>query len=418
MVWSGTGFLTDAREMKLPNKVSGRRPLFRCEQRPRSFLCTGSSEHMKNTTIERERRLITREFADTLAGKTPAPYLRNHDPVQRMLVETAAHSEEGATRSYLDRMIHFWREVSLAGMPRSGRGMDECYALLFEAAFDLAREEPEWAAETLSEKRRGEWPFRAVNDLWVRTPKAITHEDIVDAVASIYAPRREQERKWRDELEVVTSGELWFWAGIVCGAGSDDNDDPLSPVRHSLINASHADWNDNRLHTQLIRQAPVRAAKTRRCELMAHPVLRLGSLKYTAGSLEQQLVLRFLDHRCTVEAVESEEDCFTDPLTLAQWVRDARTWAEELMFNEPDVFAGLVEEVGQEAIERNKAFYAPELREADSLDATIALMAWARRERGFEASSYRAQAWEFLVHVADAALWLGWLFPRRADKLD
>lgn len=30
------------------------------------------------------------------------------------------------------------REVSLAGLPRSGRGIDECYALLFESAFDLA----------------------------------------------------------------------------------------------------------------------------------------------------------------------------------------------------------------------------------------------------------------------------------------
>ncbi len=28
--------------------------------------------------------------------------------------------------AYPERMIHFWREVSLAGMSRTGRWMDEC----------------------------------------------------------------------------------------------------------------------------------------------------------------------------------------------------------------------------------------------------------------------------------------------------
>jgi hypothetical protein len=38
-------------------------------------------------------------------------------------------------------------------------------------------------------------------------------------------------------------------------------------------------------------------------------------------------------------------------------------------------------------------------------------MKWAKRRRGFEFSQYRAQLWEFVVEIADAALWLGWLFP-------
>ena len=33
-----------------------------------------------------ERQFITKEFADALAGKTPAPYLRVHDPAQQALV--------------------------------------------------------------------------------------------------------------------------------------------------------------------------------------------------------------------------------------------------------------------------------------------------------------------------------------------
>jgi len=34
---------------------------------------------------------------------------------------------------------------------------------------------------------------------------------------------------------------------------------------------------------------------------------------------------------------------------------------------------------------------------------------WANERRGFEYSQYRAQRWEFVVEIADAALWLGWL---------
>ena len=88
-----------------------------------------------------ERKLITREFADTIAGKTPLPYFRLHDPVQKALVEYAASGEiqkQTGMGEYCERMIHFWREVSLTGMPRAGRAMDECYALLFESAFSLA----------------------------------------------------------------------------------------------------------------------------------------------------------------------------------------------------------------------------------------------------------------------------------------
>jgi hypothetical protein len=103
---------------------------------------------MKNTVSRtEERQLITKEFADAIAGKTPSPYLRLHDPVQKALTEFAASDEvqRAAESAYCHRMIHFWREVSLAGMPRAGKAIDECYALLFESAFDLAEADPGWA---------------------------------------------------------------------------------------------------------------------------------------------------------------------------------------------------------------------------------------------------------------------------------
>jgi hypothetical protein len=71
----------------------------------------------------------------------------------------------------------------------------------------------------------------------------------------------------------------------------------------------------------------------------------------------------------------------------------------------------------EEAIERTRRFYYQELdstspEQLDALDVTAALMRWAKRRRGFESSQYRAQLWEFVVEIADAALWLGWLFPQ------
>ncbi len=71
---------------------------------------------------KKESRFITRECSEMLAGKTPCPYLRLHDTPQRMLAErrAALSGQSLSETAYIDRMIHFWREVSLAAMPRVG----------------------------------------------------------------------------------------------------------------------------------------------------------------------------------------------------------------------------------------------------------------------------------------------------------
>jgi hypothetical protein len=63
----------------------------------------------QHTSIAEERQFITKEFADSLAGKKPAPYLRLHDPVQKALAENSAGAEvqEEGLREYYKRMIHF-----------------------------------------------------------------------------------------------------------------------------------------------------------------------------------------------------------------------------------------------------------------------------------------------------------------------
>jgi hypothetical protein len=379
--------------------------------------------HMKNNvSITEERQFITKEFADTLAGKTPAPYLRVHDPAQQALValgkyDSSTRGERTGLRPYLDRMIHFWREISLAALPCVGKAMDECYALLFESTFSLAQSEPVWALDCLSAQPPVDAHVGGGLRHFAHQVKSatITHPDLVSAFTHLYAPVREQDAKWENPVNVALAGELWFWAAIYLAVGTHESDGYLS-FHRAIAESAANNWNDgDRLHILLIREAPQRALTTPRLELMAHPILRLARLKYREGSVEQKQVLRFLNAQCIKQGFESEDDYFGSDLTLAQWVRDARQWATNLLDAEPEVCQQLFHEAGEKALDRTRAFYHQHLgldpADIDSLDATAALITWAKQHRGFEFSQYRAQLWEFVAEIADAALWLGWLFP-------
>jgi hypothetical protein len=363
---------------------------------------------MNNRIVQlEERQFITREFADALAGKQPHPYLRLHDVVQQELIGKAKGP-------YLDRMIHFWREVSLAGMRRDGPGMDECYALLFESVFDLAEAEPEWAGQIFAETEKSNHKFTALKQLNHQLCYPISHQGLVDAFRRCYAPLREQDRSYDNAVYVALYGEFWFWAAITCAVGIDEKHVGWSFLCE-VTQCSVTGWGDDRPHVRLIREAPRHTTVTPRDQLMAHPILRLARLKYRDGSIEQGQVLRFLNAQCIKQGFESEEDYFGSDLALAQWARDARQWATNMLEIEPEVCEELFEEVGEAALDRTGMFYREHLgsspAQLDSLDATTALIKWAQRRRGFEFSQYRAQLWEFVVEIADAALWLGWLFP-------
>jgi hypothetical protein len=368
-----------------------------------------------------ERQFITKEFADTLAGKTPAPYLRVHDPAQQALValdQYDCNTQERRTglRPYLDRMIHFWREVSLAAFPCAGKAMDECYALLFESTFSLAQSEPAWAVECSATQSPEDVHVNALRHLAHQVKAAtITHSDLVSAFTHLYAPRREQSAEWQNPVNVALAGELWFWAAIHLAVGTHEADGYCS-FHCAIAESAASDWGDGeRLHIRLIREASQLAQITPRAELMAHPILRIARLKYREGSVEQSQVLRFLNAQCIKQGFESEEDRFLSDLPLAQWTRDARQWASNMLEAEPQVCEELFHVAGEKAVEQTRMFYCQHLGShpghVDSLDATAALIKWAKRRRGFEFSQYRAQLWEFVVEIVDAALWLGWLFP-------
>ena len=376
-----------------------------------------------NVSITEERQFITKEFADTLAGKSPSPYLRVHDPAQQALDalgKSDSTTRGGLTdlRPYLDRMIHFWREISLAGFPCAGKAMDECYALLFESTFSLAQSEPVWAVGCLATQPPADVHVNALRH-FARQVKAATiaHSDLVDAFTHLYAPRREQDATWQNPANVELAGELWFWAAIYLAVGNHEVDGYLS-FHEAISKSAEIDWFDGeRLHIRLIRDAPQRALTTPRLELMAHPILRIARLKYREASVEQKQVLRFLNAQCIKQGFESEEDYFGTDLTLTQWVRNAREWATNILDTEPELCHQLFHEAGDTALDRTRMFYhqhlGPDPANIDSLDATSAFIKWAKQRRGFEFSQYRAQLWEFVVEIVDAALWLGWLFPKK-----
>jgi hypothetical protein len=378
---------------------------------------------MKNTiSTTEERQLITKEFADTIAGKTPAPYLQLHDPVQKELAEFAAngHPREAGVPAYCDRMIHFWREVSLAALPCAGKAMDECYALLFESTFSLAQSDPVWAVDCLASQPPADVHVGGGMRHLAHQVKAATiaHSDLVSAFTHLYAPVREQTAKWENPVNVALAGELWFWAAIYLAVGAHELDGYAS-FHRAIAESAANNWNEmERLHIRLIREAPQRALRMPRAELMAHPILRIARLKYREGSVEQAQVLRFLNVQCIKQGFESEEDYFGSDLILAQWTRDARQWATNILEAEPEACEELFHEAGQKAVDQTRMFYRQHLGShpghVDSLDATAALIKWAKQRRGFEFSQYRAQLWEFVVEIVDAALWLGWLFP--ADR--
>ena len=377
---------------------------------------------MKNdVSITEERQFITKEFADTLAGKSPSPYLRVHDPAQQALValgqyDSSTPERRPGLRPYLDRMIHFWREISLAALPCAGKAMDDCYALLFESAFSLAQSEPVWAIDCLATQPPEDVHVNALRHFAHQVKAAtIAHSDLVSAFTYLYAPHREQSAEWQNRVNVALAGELWFWAAIYLAVGTHETDGYLS-FHKAIAKSAASDWGDSeRLHFCLIREAPRHAQVTPGVELMAHPILRIARLKYHEGSVEQKQVLRFLNAQCIKQGFESEEDYFGSDLTLAQWARDARQWATNILEAEPQICEDLFHEAGENALDRTRTFYLQHLgthpAQVGSLDATAALMKWANERRGFQYSRYRAERWEYVVEIVDAALWLGWLFP-------
>ncbi len=353
-----------------------------------------------------------------LRGTTPHPYLRTHDPVQKFITATIS-GDGGATSlgKYLQSTLHFWREVSLAGLTRTGRAADECCALLFECAAEFAHSEEGITSVATAAVERS-IGAAGLNELqWHLGPGEITHRRIVAAMQRIHAPLREQSDDWANPVFVVRYAERWFWAGFLAGSGeslASRREIRLRFDRHAHFSDR---WRDRRLHAELIRRSARTAGTSSPFELMAHPVLRLARLNYPEGSAEQAAVLRFVNHRAIEEGFTSEEDSFGDAFSLGKWVRDARAWASASLKEAPTIWRSILSERGGEGAVDGMLhaftswFGRSNPATCDDFEATKVLLTWARALRGFDVSGCRGEAWEFLVVVVDMALWQGWMFP-------
>jgi hypothetical protein len=149
-------------------------------------------------------------------------------------------------------------------------------------------------------------------------------------------------------------------------------------------------------------------------EAEEHPLLRIARSKYSRGSNEESLVLRFMNDRVIAEGIR-EEDHSATTRWLATLVRHARCWAEELLERDPETVNAMFKESTEESIESARALLRQELgpdpADVDDASAAEALMKWANHG-GLESSENRVGLWQLVVEVVDAALWVGWLFPR------
>jgi hypothetical protein len=153
-------------------------------------------------------------------------------------------------------------------------------------------------------------------------------------------------------------------------------------------------------------------------EAEEHPLLRIARSKYSPGSIEESLVLRFMNDRVIAEGIR-EEDHFVKTRWLATLVRHARCWAEELLERDPETVNAMFKESTEESIESARVLLRRELgpdpADVDDASAAEALMEWANH-RGLESSENRVGLWQLVVEVVDAALWVGWLFPITKDQ--
>jgi len=155
-------------------------------------------------------------------------------------------------------------------------------------------------------------------------------------------------------------------------------------------------------------------SRSHRGETEEHPLMRIARSKYSEGSIEQTLVLRFLNARSIAKGITGKDHSVMTQ-RLLMWAQDARSWAEQLLKDDPQNCTAMFEQVTEESIQSVRELFRQELGpdpgRVDDLAAAEALMSWSTR-RGFELSENRVRLCEFVVEVVDASLWLGWLFPR------
>lgn len=371
---------------------------------------------VQTENIEAARQFITREFASVISGKNPQAYLRRHDKVQNEFVlQIERRADDKPFQIVADRAVHLLRELSLFGLPRTGRGFDECCAFALESGFELARADESWRRSFEEEGEIVENDLGPLDALVVCWPQhEATHAGLREAIADIHARRRERGEIPQHEEFVIVGIERWFRAGAAAACYSGEVA-ALRQLVGVLGELSAASWRDYRLHAAIIRNAARVSPTEPKASLLAHPLFRLSAYKHRNHPAELEIAAEFLHAQCIQWSFESEEDQFASDLALASWVRAARNFGERLRREQPARLKPVFRQAGRKALQEERAFLrkitGPNPGEFHSLDLAHFLIRWRRNVRGTRYSSTRGEVFEAIVHCVHTALWVGWLWP-------
>jgi tetratricopeptide (TPR) repeat protein len=330
--------------------------------------------------------------------------------------------EQSQSVPFFQYYITFFREASLLEIPLE-RGWDsEWLALILESAFGFANANQEgaeklmlkvgassaWSVQIMDALNRSElhWPahdyVRRVVDDWLSGH----HQEL----ASVRG-----ETAW-----LLECAERFFSAGIYLATEARHDPNALELLEFLDIAAARQ-WGDSRLHIATLRATPLCCDASIK-GTFEHPLLRVAAEKYRDNPIERRIMGKFLEELCIKRGIESEREGLDRELVVCQWVEEGLRFGKQLMQNEPNTFAEMLQAANEGAGDALLAFYGRTLAKVvdrtNPLLVSRAFLEWQAEERDGASPRYFGERLEILLNCTDAAVYLPWAETARNGKLN
>ena len=335
----------------------------------------------------------------------------------------SAPRQNPASRVFFAHYLAFFREAELLELPVEGGFLTEWFALAFESAYDLARQNREqaegWLDEFSSDRQLAEGKLRTFKSQ-SQCPDQDAHDFVKRAVQGGHFRGQLAQENKATVWSLISGVEAFFWTGLLAATEARHDPEALDLVEW-FDKASDVGWNDGRFHTQLIRKAP-RCGKKWSSEFLKHPLLRIAEEKYKASPNEGAAIGGLLEQLCLRYEFQSEKQIIWRGLNLAQWVRDAAEWGAWFLREHPDTVQRIFATTDAFTGDCLSRFYRRVLDGVDDINdfvqITLAFLSWQSRERGEAATRYHGERLENVVECVDAAAWLTWWLAQEAPHRD
>ena len=325
----------------------------------------------------------------------------------------SAARQTPARKVFFDHYLPFFREAELMGLPVEGEFLTDWFALAFESAYDLARQNPEqakaWLDDFSSDRGLAERNLRTFKSQ-SRRPDQDAHDFIKRAVQCGHFRGQPVQENKATLSSLISGVEAFFWTGLLAATEARHDPEALDLVEW-FDEASGVKWNDVRLHTQLIRKAP-RCGRQGSSEFLKHPLLRIAEEKYKNSPHEGAAIGGLLEQLCLRDEIQSEKQIIWRDLHLAQWVRNAAQGGAWFLREHPATVQHIFATTGALTGDGLSRFYRRVLNGVDDIndfvEITLAFIAWQSRKRGEAITRYHGERLETVVECVDAAAWLPW----------